>query len=255
MTTSPAKTPEPAPVRRPIAAVRISTVALLGIVSAVAVPACAAALVLSGTIDSKHQSVGIAETRKVTRVVVEDSNGSVHVNGDPTRSGVSGTVELTWHGSGKAPLGLEQDFADGVLTLKRVCLRGGCGGGADITLSVPPDIAVQTTTSNGSIEVYDVTGDVDLSTSNASITAGRLGDGKATLRTSNGPVEAGFTGAPALITISTSNAPVTVTLDGKTPYYDYVTADNGKIDLRNNPDRYATHEVHVDTSNGDATVK
>ncbi|NUR28577.1 MAG: DUF4097 family beta strand repeat protein [Catenulispora sp.] len=255
MTISPAKSPEPAAARRPIAAVRISTVALLGIVSAVAVPAGAAALVLSGTIDGKHQSVGIAETRKVTKVVIEDSNGSVHVNGDPTRSGVSGTADLTWHGSDKPPLGLDQSVTDGVLTLKRVCLRGGCGGGADITISLPPDVAVQVHTSNGAVEVYDVTGDVDLHTSNSPITVGRLGGGKATLRTSNGPVEAGFTGAPALITISTSNAPVTVTLDGRTPYYDYVTADNGKIDLQNKPDRYADHEVHVDTSNGDVTVK
>ena len=47
---------EPTPTRRPIAAVRISTVALLGIVAAVAVPAVAAAIVVSGTVDSRRPS-------------------------------------------------------------------------------------------------------------------------------------------------------------------------------------------------------
>jgi hypothetical protein len=150
---------------------------------------------------------------------------------------------------------VEQSVTGGVLTIKRVCLRGGCGGGADITISVPPDIAVQATTSNGSIEVYDVNGGVDLDTENGRITVDRLGDGQATMHTSNAGVEAGFTGAPALIKIDTSNGPVTVTTDGKTPYYDSVHTSNGTPDLRNKQDRYATHEIQVETSNNDVTVK
>jgi hypothetical protein len=252
--TTPAKTSEPTPVRRPIAAARISTVALLGIVSAVAVPAGAAALVLSGTIDSKHSSVDIAETQKVTKVVIDVSNGSVHVSGDPTMSGVRGTADLTWHG-GSQPLDLRKSVADGVLTLQQVCLRSGCDGGAAVDIRVPPGLAVQATTSNAGIAVYDVNGGVDLRTSNAGITVDRLGDGDATLSTSNGPVKAGFTGAPKLITVSTSNGSVKIITDGRTRYYDAVTADNGNRNLDNPQDRFSSREIHVETSNGDVTVR
>ncbi|GAA1981635.1 hypothetical protein [Catenulispora subtropica] len=245
----------PSPARRPIAAVRISTVALIGIVAAVAVPAGAAALVMSGSIDGKHTTVQIAETRKVSKVVIEDADGSVHVSGDPTMSGVRGTADLTWHGSSQAPLRLDQNVSDGVLTLKKVCLRGGCGG-ADIDIRVPPEIAVQVTTSNAGIEVYDVDGGVDLRTANGGITAGRLGgDADMSLVTSNAGVEASFTGAPKVITVSTSNGGVDITTDGKTPYYDFVSTSNGTPNLKNKQDRFAPNEIHVATSNADVTIR
>jgi hypothetical protein len=247
------KAAEPPATRRPIAAVRISTVALIGIVSAVAIPAGAAALVLSGSIDEKHSPVAVQTVAPISKVVIEDSNGSVHVGGNPAMLGVSGSADLTWHGSSRPPLRLEQSVTNGVLTLRKVCLRGDCGG-ADIDIQVPPNVAVVATTSNAGIEVHDVGGGVDLRTTNAAISVKRLGDGDATLTTSNGSVNAGFTGAPKKITVSTSNAGVDITTDGRTPYYQSVSTSNGNQTLTNQ-DRYAQHEIHVDTSNGNVTIK
>lgn len=245
------------PPRRPIGALKISTVALLGIVTAVAIPAGAAALVLSGTIDGRHSSRTIQVTGPISKVVIADDDGSIHVTGDSTTPGVNGTAELKWRGRGdsKPPLEVRQNVSDGVLTLTKTCLQGTDCGGADIDIKVPPNVSVQASTSNASIEVNAVTGGVDLSTRNASITANSLGSGDATFRTSNGAIDAGFVGAPMKIRADTSNASVTITTDGRTPYFDSLDTSNGDTRKDNVVDRRAANEIDVTTSNGDVTVK
>lgn len=245
------------PPGRPIGALRISTVALLGIVTAVAVPAGAAALVMSGSVNEKHLNQTIQVTGPITKVVIADDDGSVHVVGDPTMSGVSGTADLKWRGFGasKPPMEVRKTVSDGVLTLTKTCLRGTDCGGADIDLRVPPNVAVQASTTNDGIEVYDVAGGVDLATENAHIAAAGLGSGDARFHTSNGPIDAGFVGAPKRIRAATSNDSVTITTDGKTPYYDNVDTSNGDVHKDNVTGRYADSEIDVSTSNDDVTIR
>lgn len=253
MSTS-TRTPEPAPRRQPIGTVRISTVALLGIVAAVGVPAVAAAIVLSGTVDSKTKTDTVLVTDQVSKIVIADQDGSVRVTGDPTMFGVSGSAHLNWHGFTQAPLKLDQVVSNGVLTITKVCLRSDCGG-ADIDLRVPPNVAVQATTSNGGIEVYDVTGAVNLVTTNASITGHGLGSGDATFHTSNGSIEAGFSGAPQKIRAETSNASVRIDTDGRTPYFDDVHTSNGDTRLDNPQDRRSDNVIYIRTTNASVRVK
>ena len=245
---------EPTPTRRPIAAVRISTIALLGIVAAVAVPACAAAIVMSGTVDNKQAQQDLGLDRPVSRVVIVDSDSSVHVTANSALFGVSGQATLTWHTfSGTSHAKVVEQYADGVLTLSKDC--GGIDCGAAIDIQVPPKVSVQVDTSNAGIYVTGVLGAVDLHSSNASITAKHLGSGEANLNTSNASIHASFDGGPKSIRATTSNASVSITTDNRTPYYDDVKASNGDTNLQNVQDHLSTNELYIRTSNSGITVK
>lgn len=252
-------TSDTTPTRRPIGAVRVSTVALLGVLAAIAVPACAAAIVMSGSVDGKQQAQDLNEARTVSRVVVVDSDSSVHITGNAALRGITGRASLTWHalqgGSKHTAVvpQVTQQYADGVLTLTKDCLGTDCG--ADIDIQVPPGVSVQVTTSNAGIDVSNVTGGVDLNTKNGSITASRLGNGDATMNTSNNTIDASFTGAPVNIWAHTSNDDITIVTDGRTHYYDKVSTTNGRLRIGNVDDRKADNVIDAMTTNGNITIK
>lgn len=242
---------------RPIGAVRISTIALCGVIAAVSVPAVAAAITVSGRVDNRHATQQIAAAGPISRVVIEDSESDVTVTGDPAATGAGGQAVVEWQAArgkkGNRP-SLEQSVDNGVLTLKKVCIPGGCGS-VHITLRVPKDVSVQATTSDGRIQVSDVTGSVDLTSTNGSLEGNRLAAGEASFRTTNGSVTADFAGAPGRIRVDTTDGDVTITTDGRTAYFDSVQASNGTETLTNPQDRTATHEIDVKTSNGSVTIK
>lgn len=245
---------EPTATRRPIAAVRVSTITLIGIVAAVTVPTGAAALVLSGSLDNHMKQVPLGQPGPVTRVVIEDSDSTVRVTGDAALSGMSGQADLTWHSfNGKTKAKVSQRYADGVLTLSKDCGGGDCG--ADIDIHVPPTVSVQVTTSNAGVYITNVSGGVTVQDSNAEISAKSLGGGDATLHTSNASIKASFVGGPKNIWAHTSNASVDITTDGHTPYYDQVVTSNATPNLLNNPDRFAPNVIDVLTSNDGVTIK
>lgn len=244
---------ERTPTRRPIAAVRVSTVALLGIVAAVAVPAGAAAVMLSGTLDSRQTTQQLGEGGPVTKVVVSDSDSSVHITGVAAVSGMTGHASLTWHAfHGTSHAKVTQQYANGVLTLSKDC--GGIDCGADIDIQVPPTVSVQVTTSNAGIQVTNVTGTVNLHSSNASIKAWQLGSGDATMSTSNASIHASFVGAPNSISAVTSNASVGIATDGRTPYYDDARTSNANTTLNNPQNHLSAKEIFIRTSNGGIRV-
>ena len=243
---------EPTPNRRPIAAVRVSTVALVGIVAAIAVPAGSAALVMSGSIDSQTRQQDLRQPGPVSRVVVVDSDSTVRITGDAAVAGMTGRANLTWHafrGGGDAQV--TQQYANGVLTLTKDC--GSCG--ADIDIHVPPAVSVQVTTSNAGVYVTNVSGGVDLHSTNGEIWATQLGDGDARMNTSNNSIHGSFVGAPKTIWAHTSNNSVTIITDGRTLYYNKISTSNGRTDEENHPDRFAADTIDVQTSNGDVTIK
>lgn len=245
---------ETPPTRRPIPALRVSTVALLGVVAAAAVPAGAAAIVMSGSVDSRQRTQVLGEAGPVSRVVIVDADSSVHVSGAPGVSGMTGKASLTWHAlrDGVAPR-VVQKYAGGVLTLTKDCDGGDCG--ADLDIQVPPTVSVQVTTSNAGIDVTGVSGGVDLHSENAAITARDLGGGDATMTTSNGSIYAAFAGAPRNISAHTSNAPVTIVTDGRTPYFDQTSTTNGQTYLQNKQDHRSDNTIDVETTNSDIKIK
>jgi len=245
---------ETPPARRPIPALRVSTVALLGVVAAVAVPAGAAAIVMSGSVASRQSAQGLGEAGAVSRVVIVDADSTVHVSGAPGVSGMTGRASLTWHAlHGGGTPHVVQQYADGVLTLTKDC--GGTDCGADLDIQVPPTVSVQVTNTNASIEVANVSGGVDLHSENGAITATGLGGGDATMTTSNDWIYASFAGAPQNISAHTTNDRVTLVTDGHTVYFDQTSTTNGQTSRLNKQDRYSANTIDVETTNGDIKIK
>ena len=241
------------PPSAPIGALRISTIAMAGVIVAVSVPAAAAAFAVSSRVSDQQARVGITAAGPVKRIVVADSEGDVQITGTDAVTGVDGHAVLQWKGkNGRRPV-LRQNLADGVLTLTKDCSGGGCGP-IDITMTVPRGVSVQTTTSDGSIEVTGVTGGVDLTSSNGAINAEDLGSGNASFKTTDGSITASFAGAPNRITARSTNGAVTIATDGQTRYYDSVSTTNGTPRLSNAQDRKADDEIDVTTTNADVTI-
>ena len=241
------------PPRAPIGALRISTIAMAGVIVAVSVPAVAAAFAMSTRVSDQQAQVGISAAGPITRIVVADSESDVQIIGNAGATGVDGQAVLQWKGKGgKRPV-LRQSLAGGVLTLTKDCSSGGCGP-VDITLTVPRDVSVLATTSQGDVEVSGVTGAVDLASSNGSIDAENLGSGNASFKTTNGSINASFRGAPKRIVANSTNGSVTVATDGQTAYYDSVSTTNGIRYLTNVQNRWAAAEIDVTTTNADVTI-
>jgi hypothetical protein len=242
------------PPRAPIGALRISTIAMAGVIAAVSVPAVAAAIVLSKQVADQQTQVAISASGPISKIVVADSGSDVHISGDPTATGADGSAVIQWKGKdGKRPT-LRQDVANGVLTLTKDCSSGGCGS-IDITVRVPTGVAVQVTTSDGNVELSDVTGAVDLATSDGNIDAADLGSGNASFKTKNGNITAAFAGAPTTIRAVTSDDNVVISTDGRTAYYDSVSDNGGAQYLSNVRDRTARDEIDATTTNGNVTIK
>lgn len=246
-------TPPGSPPRAQIGTLRISGIALVGVILAVTVPAAAAAFTMSTRVIDQQERVRIDAVGPISRVVVADSESDVRITGDAAVSGVTGQAVLQWKGKGGKRVELRQSVSGGVLTLAKDCSSGGCGP-VDITLTVPPGVSVLTTTSDGDIALSGVTGPVDLESSNGSIEADHLGSGNATFRSTNGSIEASFTGAPARIAAQTTNGSVTIGTDGRTVYYDSVSNTDGSRVLTNAQERLAADEIDVSTTNGDVTI-
>jgi hypothetical protein len=241
------------PPRAPIGALRISSIAMAGVVLAVSVPAAAADFAMSTQVTDQQAQVGITAAGPVSRIVVADSESDVQITGDPTATGVSGQAVLQWKGKrGKRPV-LRQSLVSGVLTLTKDCSSGGCGP-IDLTLTVPADVTIRATTSNGTIDLSGVTGATDLATTNGSIEADGLGSGNASFTATNGDIDASFRAAPPRIAAKTTNGSVTITTDGRTAYYDSVHTTSGNTRLSNVRDRRSANEIDVTTTNGDVTI-
>lgn len=239
--------------RAPIGALRMSTIAVTGVIVAVGVSAVAAAIVLSTQVSDQQALVKIDAAGPISRVVITDSESDVRITGDAAANGVTGQAAVQWKGEdGKRPV-LRQSVSGGVLTLIKDCSGGGCGP-IDIVVSVPRGVSVQATTSDGNITLSGVTGQVDLTSSGGSINADGLGAANASFHTLNGNIDASFTGAPARIVAETTNASVTIGTDGRTAYYDAVHTTNGVESLTNVQDRTSPDEIDATTTNGDVTI-
>lgn len=245
--------PPGSPPRAPIGALRISAIALGGVILAVAVPAAAAAFAMSSQVSDQEARIAIDAAGPISRIVISDSGSDVRVSGDPAATTVTGQAVVQWKGKHGKRAALRQSVADGVLTLTKDCSSGGCGP-VDITLSVPAGVSVRATTSEGNIGLSGVTGTVDLTAGTGSIDAESLGSANASFSTTSGNIDASFAGAPARITARSTNGSVTIGTDSRTAYYDNVRAAGGNQVLTNAQDRRAADEIDVTTTHGDVTI-
>ena len=241
------------PPRAPIGALRMSSLAMAGVIVAVSVPVAVATMGMSTQVTDQQAQVPIRVAGPITRVVVDDSESDVQISGDPAVTGVDGQAVVQWKGKGGKRAVLRQSVAGGVLTLTKDCSDGACGP-IDITLTVPASVSVQATSSNGQIVLNGVGGAAVLTTSNGGIEADGLGSANCSFKTTNGGIDASFRGAPSRITAGTTNADVHITTDGSTAYYDAVHVTNGTQQLSNVRDHRSPNEIDVTTANGDVTI-
>lgn len=134
-----------------------------------------------------------------------------------------------------------------------VAVSGSTSNGA-ITIS-GVDGTVSVTTSNGSVTLDDLSAITDVTTSNGSITGNRLASGVFSAATSNGSVDLSFTESPTSLDVSTSNGTVDVTLPQDAPAYALdTTTSNGKVEAEIRTDPSASDTIVIETSNGDISI-
>jgi hypothetical protein len=230
---------------------------LVGVVLAVTVPVGLAYGAAGGFSRFRdHQTPGVvALSGPITAVEITGLNGDVRVNGDPAATGVTGTSLVEYHEDATKPQ-LTMTVDGGVAKLAWTCPGGHCDGAVMWHVTVPGAAKVTVASSNASLDLDFLTGEIVATTSNAGIDARHLGSGNATFQTRNADITARFDGAPTLISANTSDADVEIGTDGKTEAFDDVQTSNGNTEISNPGayNRFASRTVQVRTTNGNVTI-
>lgn len=206
----------------------------------------------------------------VTDLVFDLENGGLTIIG-----GASGTtVEMSVStGIFDGEVTLEQ--SGGTLRLEQRCpLVIGWGCRAFFTVTLPSDVEVSgstsngaitaesldepisVTTSNGAINVVDISASASFRTSNGAVLAAGLSSPEVEASTSNGRVQLEFAVAPDSVRATSSNGEIVVILPDESPAYAVSTStSNGRVETDVRTDPAAPASIDVETSNGDITVR
>lgn len=203
-------------------------------------------------------------SQKVSSVRLDNESGGVTVRGKDGLDEVKLHREVKYHGD--RPKGPTHEVDGGVLKL------GGCGDDCEVryTVEVPAGIPVSGKTSNGElkmsevgtvhvstssgrISLEDVTGAVDVRSSNGRIEGRGLKGGGIRAETSNGDVDLASSDAQD-VQVKTSNGDVDVAVPAGS-YRVTAKSDNGSKDIGIGNDPSGDHRLSLVTNNGDVTVK
>ena len=206
----------------------------------------------------------------VTDLVFDLENSPVNIIG-----GANGTVVEMSVTTGLFAGDVTVEQSGGTLRLEQRCpLFIGWGCRAFFAVTLPSDVVVSgstsngaitaesldepisVTTSNGTINVVDLSAPVALRTSNGAILALGLTAPEVEASTSNGRVQLEFAAAPDSVRATSSNGAIIVTLPEESPDYAVSTStSNGRVSTEVRTDPAAPASIDVETSNGDITVK
>jgi DUF4097 and DUF4098 domain-containing protein YvlB len=203
-------------------------------------------------------------SQKITAVRLDSGNGSVTVRGAEGATKASVHREVNYKNGNKP--GATTHVENGVLVL------GGCGNDCSVgyTVDVPAGLPVtgrtsngtirltkvseaKVSTSNGSINLNDVTGVVDVRTTNGRISGHGLKGKGIDAQTSNGSIDLAAA-APQNVRAKTSNGRLAVTVPSAR-YRVSATTSNGskELDVPNTPS--GAYEIDLTTSNGQISLK
>lgn len=206
----------------------------------------------------------------VTDLVFDLENSAVNIIG-----GATGTVVEMSVTTGLLAGDVIVEQSGGTLRLEQRCpLVIGWGCRAFLAVTLPSDVGVSgstsngvitaesldepisVTTSNGAIHVVDVSASAALRTSNGAILAAGLAAPDVEASTSNGRVQLEFAAAPNSVRATSSNGAIVVILPDESPDYAVNTStSNGSVSTEVRTDPAAPASIDVETSNGDITVK
>lgn len=131
----------------------------------------------------------------------------------------------------------------------------GRGCRSSFGLTVPENTVVTGRTSNGSIEITNVGGELNVGTRNGIITATGLRSTGVNLRTNNGRVELQFEETPTSVFAHTRNGAVEVLIPSDSPAINVdATTSNGRVDTEVRVDPSSAHRFDLGTSNGNIQV-
>jgi hypothetical protein len=206
----------------------------------------------------------------VTELVFDLENSPVSLIGGGTDTEVEMSVTT---GLFDEEVTVEQN--GGTLRLEQRCpLFIGWGCRAFFSVTLPSDVEVSgstsngtitaeslaepisLTTSNGAINIVDLSGPAVFRTSNGDILATGLTSREVESSTSNGRVHLEFGAPPGSVRVSSSNGAIEVILPRDAPAYAVETStSNGRVatDVRTDP--VASDSIVAETSNGDITLR
>jgi hypothetical protein len=205
-------------------------------------------------------------TQPVTKLVVQDAAGNVHVTaGSGNAIGV--TEEQSYRSS---PPDSSHSVSDGTLTLTYSCPSGSCG--IDYTVTVPTGLAVQVgaqagdvtldglggtvavDASAGDVTLSDVTGALQVQADAGDIKASGLGSPRAKLVASAGEVTLGFDTAPTDVSVQAAAGDVQVTVPGSVGYAVTATASAGDTHVTVPTSTGSAHVIEAESQAGNVSV-
>jgi hypothetical protein len=180
------------------------------------------------------------------RLVIDIDSGGLAI-----RPGAAGQVTeqrvLTWS---RAEPVVTQSFAGGTLTITSRCPSGQSGCRADVTLSVPPGVAVRAQVASGDAAVSGLSGPVSLAVSNGDLRLSAL-SGPLQVRTDSGDI-VGEALASARVGAQDTAGDISLAFTA-VPAGVSATSDAGDVSI-DVPRRPGGYRVRAATSAGDRTV-
>lgn len=196
-----------------------------------------------------HEEVTETETFPtdgVERLRVATDSGSIEIEGGDVEE-ITVVAEIS-HGFQRTRH--QADVEDGTLVVDSDCPIFSQWCSVDYRITVPADVDVVASSSNGRITVRDLTGDVDVDGDNGRVELVRL-TGSITASTDNGRLEG--TGLRSQhVDVDSDNGRVTLTF-AEPPSAVTATSDNGRVEVVV-PDTTDTYRVRATTDDGDNDV-
>jgi hypothetical protein len=221
-------------------------------------------------VSSLNEETSTETFQGVTELVFDLENSAVSFIGGGSETAVEMSVTT---GIFAGEVSVEQ--SGDTLRLEQRCpLFVGWGCRAAFSVTMPSDVevsgstsngaitaefldqAISFTTSNGVINVVDVSGPAVFRTSNGDILAAGMTSEEVQASTSNGRVQLEFAAPPDSVRANSSNGTIEVILPADAPAVALDTStSNGRVvtDVRTDP--AASNSIVAETSNGDITVR
>jgi len=201
--------------------------------------------------ERSHTHVEFAET--VTSVDIDNGGGAIRIEGtDDAAIVVDADVSV----------GLRSGHHSEQVQGDRLVLRATCPGflstwcGVDYTIRVPRHVAVVARSSDSSVTVTGIDGDLQLHSSDGSVTATDVQSPTVDASSSDGRVQLTFAAAPTQVRATSSDGSVTVVVPHTPDAYrvDASSADGG-TDVRVSTDPTSSRVIDARSSDGHVTVR
>jgi hypothetical protein len=208
---------------------------------------------------SAQQPGGVhtARSRQVThrapaRLVVTIGSGDLTVRPGPAGR-VSEQRVLTW--TAREPV-ITQSYAGGTLTITARCpspAQRACG--ADLTLSVPPGVALQARLARGDVWLSGLSGSLRVRSTSGEIVGEALASAQVDARDEAGDVSLAFTAVPALVSAASDQGDVSVDVPRRAGGYRVraaAAAGDRAVSVRQDP--ASAHALIATSDAGDVAV-